>query len=49
MRLHDLLGVAGFSLIIAATYLRFGLAPALAVAGGGLLLTGLAIARNRGR
>lgn len=49
MKTHDLLGVAGFGLIVAASYIRFGLATAMAVAGGGLLITGLAMARNRGR
>lgn len=46
MKLHDVFGVVGFGLLIAASYLRWGLAPALAVAGGGLLLSGLLMARG---
>ncbi|ELY4100538.1 hypothetical protein VG539_001659 [Cronobacter muytjensii] len=49
MKIHDLFGAAGFGLLVAASYLRFGLAPALAVAGSGFLMTGLAMARNRRR
>lgn len=49
MKFHDLLGVTGFALLIAATWLSWGLAPSMAVAGGGLLTTALLIARNGGR
>ncbi|ELY4601076.1 hypothetical protein SM003_003739 [Cronobacter malonaticus] len=49
MKIHDLFGVTGFGLLVVASYLRFGLAPALAVAGSGFLITGLAMARKRGR
>ncbi|ELY6363679.1 hypothetical protein ACU9GQ_004134 [Cronobacter sakazakii] len=49
MKIHDLFGVTGFGLLVAASYLRFGLAPALAVTGSGFLITGLAMARKRGR
>lgn len=47
MKLHDLLGVTGFGLLIAATYIKWGIAPSLAVAGGGLLLAGLLLARAK--
>lgn len=49
MKLYNVFGVVGFCLLISACYLRWGTAPAMAVAGGGLLLNGLAMARKRGR
>lgn len=44
--LQDAFGVVGFALLIGAAYLRWGVAPAMAVAGSGLLLAGLLMARG---
>lgn len=46
--LQDALGVVGFGLLIGAAYLYWGTASAMAVAGSGLLLAGLLMARARG-
>lgn len=49
MKIHDLFGLSGFGMLIAAAYLRWGLVAGLGVAGTGLLVTGLALARKGGR
>ncbi|WP_190285991.1 MULTISPECIES: hypothetical protein [Pantoea] len=49
MKLHDYLGLVGFGMLIAAAYLRWGIVAGLAVAGSGMLITGLALARKRGQ
>ncbi|WP_311779054.1 hypothetical protein [Pantoea sp. YU22] len=46
MKFFDLLTLAGFSLMVAALYLRYGLEAALGFSGGMLFICGLLMAHR---